>query len=74
MTVETYSGGKESVHSIKKIRTLLRSKAISLLNTETEKTSIDFLLELLLVITTDKDLKVRLLNNENMTICEMINE
>jgi hypothetical protein len=56
--VETYNGGKECIHAIKKIRALLRSKAIALLNTETEKTSIDFLLELLLVLTTEKDVKV----------------
>jgi len=72
--IETYNGGKECIHAIKKIRALLRSKAIALLNSEIEKVSIDFLLELLLVITTIKDVKEPTLSTPTVTTTTVTQE
>jgi ubiquitin-protein ligase len=58
-----YVVGKEGVHALKRIRTPLRAKAIKLLresesapNTASVHSSDNFLLELLLVVTSDKDI------------------
>ena len=58
-----YIVGKEGAHALKRIRTLLRNKAIKLLresesapNTASVHSSDNFLLELLLVVTSDKDI------------------
>jgi hypothetical protein len=58
--IETYNGGKESAQAIRRIRSLLRSKAIKLLLSNDNKNfSADFLLELLLVITYEKELATK---------------